>query len=95
MVCTKLVASGGAAAVVGLVLYYLNMQKPLWRAALVVFLAALAAYFGYSYQRNVRSASKKSLQKDLRHKNVAVSGSSSGSHCTFGHPQENFSSKEK
>ena len=49
MVCTKLVASGGAAGVVGLVLYYLNMQKPLWRAALVVFLAALAAYFGYSY----------------------------------------------
>ena len=49
MVCSKLIASGGAAAVAGLALYTQGMQKPLWRAALVVLLAALAAYLGYSY----------------------------------------------
>ena len=44
-----MIASGGAAAVVGLALYSQGMQKPLWRAALVVLLGAFAAYLGYSY----------------------------------------------
>ena len=52
MVCytsKSLIASSTGAVLAGAIIFYLGMQRPLWRSAAVVLLAALAAYFAFSY----------------------------------------------
>lgn len=39
----KLVYSGGAAVLAGFVMWLMGLTKPLWRAAAVIFVAAIAA----------------------------------------------------
>ena len=72
MVCDtskSLIASGTGAVAAGAIIFYFGMQRPLWRSAAVVLLAALAAYFAYSYifpekcEACVQEEAPKTMQK--------------------------------